>query len=64
LHMDVSKIDRVLHLSPRFLLPHLGVSSPCVALHPSQIAEGAQRGSAKGLCREPGAGGWDAPGGF
>ena len=27
LHLDVSKIDRVLYLPPRFLLPHLGVSS-------------------------------------
>jgi hypothetical protein len=29
LHLDVSKLDRVLHLHPRFLLPRLGVfSSP------------------------------------
>ena len=27
LHLDVSKVDRTLHLPPRFLLPHLGVSS-------------------------------------
>jgi hypothetical protein len=26
LHLNVSKVDRVLHLSPRFLLPRLGVS--------------------------------------
>ena len=27
LYLDISKVDRVLHLSPRFLLPRLGVSS-------------------------------------
>jgi hypothetical protein len=27
LHLDVLKVDRVLHLRPRILLPHLGVSS-------------------------------------
>ena len=27
LYLDISKVDRMLHLSPRFLLPHLGVSS-------------------------------------
>ena len=27
LHLNVSKVDRVLHLPPRFLLPRLGVSS-------------------------------------
>ena len=42
LHPDVSKVDRVLHLPPYLLLPHLGVSSPpSVALHPSQTAAGA-----------------------
>ena len=25
-YLDVSKVDRVLHLTPRFLLPRLGVS--------------------------------------
>ena len=42
LYLDVSKVDRVLHV-PRFLLPRLGVSSsPSAALHPSQTAEGTQ----------------------
>jgi hypothetical protein len=27
LHLDFSKVDRILHLLPRFLLPRLGVSS-------------------------------------
>jgi hypothetical protein len=36
LYLDVLKGDRVLHLSSRFLLLHLGVSSSSfVALHPS-----------------------------
>jgi hypothetical protein len=36
LYLDVSKVDRVLHFPPRFLLPRLGVfSSPSAALHPS-----------------------------
>jgi len=53
LYLDVSKVDRVLHV-PRFLLPRLGVSSsPSAALHPSQTAEGAQRGPAKGVRRGP-----------
>jgi hypothetical protein len=26
-HLDVSKVDQMLHLPPRLLLPHLGVSS-------------------------------------
>jgi hypothetical protein len=43
---------QVLYLSPRFLLSRLCVfSSPSAALHPSQAAEGAQRGLAKGMRR-------------
>jgi hypothetical protein len=36
LHLDVSKVDRMLHLSPRFLLSCLGVSSsfPTPTGHP------------------------------
>ena len=49
LHLDVLKVDRVLHLPPRLLLPHLGVSSsPSAALHASQTGEGARRGPAEG----------------
>jgi hypothetical protein len=40
LHLDVSKVDQVLHFAPRLLLPCLGVSSlPSAALYPSQTAE-------------------------
>jgi len=47
LYLDVSKVDRVLHLPPRLLLPRLSVSySPSVALYPSQTTEGACRGMA------------------
>jgi hypothetical protein len=54
LYMDVSKVDRVLHLSSRFLLPRFGVSSSSsAALHSSQTAEGAQRGPVKGVCQGP-----------
>jgi hypothetical protein len=46
LHLDVSKVDRVMHLPARLLLSRLGVSSsPFVALHPSHTAEGARRRS-------------------
>jgi hypothetical protein len=49
LRLDVLKVDRVLHLSPRLLLPYLGVSSsPYVVLHPSQTVEGAQWGAVEG----------------
>ena len=42
LHLDILKVDRVLHLPPHLLLPCLGVSSlPSAALHPSLITEGA-----------------------
>jgi hypothetical protein len=34
LHLDVLKIDWVLHLYPCFLLPLLGVSSPGAGWHP------------------------------
>jgi hypothetical protein len=46
LYLDVSKVDWVLHLPPRFQLPRLqlprlGVSSsPSATLHPSQTKEG------------------------
>jgi hypothetical protein len=43
LHLDVSEIDRVLHLHPRLMLSRLGVFSYYVALHLSQTAEGARR---------------------
>jgi hypothetical protein len=43
LHLDLSDIDRVLHLHPRLLLSRLGVFSYYVALHLSQTAEGAWR---------------------
>jgi hypothetical protein len=49
LRLDVLKVDRVLHLFPRLLLPYLGVSSsPYIALHPSQTVEGARRGAVEG----------------
>jgi hypothetical protein len=36
LHLDVSKVGRMLHFPPRFLLPHLGISSSRRrAKHPS-----------------------------
>jgi hypothetical protein len=42
LHLYVSKVDRLLHLPRRLLLPRLGVfSSPFVAMHHSQTAESA-----------------------
>ena len=45
LYLDVLKVDRVLHLPSRLLLPRLGVpSSPSAALHPSLTAEWAPRG--------------------
>ena len=34
LHLDVSKVDRVLHLLPCFLLPCLSVLLPASAGHP------------------------------
>ena len=47
LHLDVSKVDRVLHLPPRLLLPRLGVSSsPSTTLHHSQIMMGDRGGGA------------------
>jgi hypothetical protein len=62
LYLYVSKVYRVLHLPPRFLLPRFGVSlSPSAALHIYLLilqrwrSEGQQRGCA-------GASGWDAPG--
>jgi hypothetical protein len=33
-HLDVSKVDRVLHLSLRFLLPRLGSPPPSASWHP------------------------------
>jgi hypothetical protein len=42
LHLNISKVDRVLHLPHRLLLPHLSVSSsPSPALHPSHYGEDA-----------------------
>ena len=35
LHLDVAKVDWMLHLPPHLLLPRLGVSSSSSALHPS-----------------------------
>jgi hypothetical protein len=44
--LDVSKVDRVLHLPPRLLLPRLDVSSSSsAALHPSQTAGDAMGAS-------------------
>jgi hypothetical protein len=41
LHLDISKVDKVLHLLPHLLLPRLSVSSSAsAALLPSQSAEG------------------------
>jgi hypothetical protein len=49
LHLDVSKVDQVLHLSPHFLPPRLGVSSsPSAALHPSQTTKGGVARAGKG----------------
>jgi hypothetical protein len=49
LHLDVSKVDRMLHIPPRLLLSRLGVlSSPSTALHPSQTAERARQGPVEG----------------
>jgi hypothetical protein len=57
LHLDILKVDQVLHLSPRLLLPRLGVScSP--SLHPSQTAEGVRRRLVEGAA--PGDGDTDA----
>jgi hypothetical protein len=57
LHLDVSKVDRVLHLSHRFLLPRFGVSSsPSVALNPYE-GDAARAGEGGAL----GAGGRDVP---
>jgi hypothetical protein len=45
LHLDVTKVNRLVHLSPRLLLSRLGISSsPFVALHTYRIAEGHGRG--------------------
>jgi hypothetical protein len=50
LYLDVSKVNRVLYLSPRFLLPHLGVSSSSrhrLGIHtPSLLAAGDVQDSA------------------
>jgi hypothetical protein len=44
LHLDVSKVDRMLHLPPRLLLPCLGVSSlPSAVLHLLRLWGGAVR---------------------
>jgi hypothetical protein len=44
--LHVSKVDRVLHLPPRLLLPRLDVSSSSsAALHPSQTAGDAMGAS-------------------
>jgi hypothetical protein len=52
LYLDISKVDQVLRLPPRFLLPHLGIfSSLSIVLHHSQTAEGVQRGPAKRVHR-------------
>ena len=40
LYLDVSKVDRVLHLPPHLLLSRLGVSLLSTALHPPQTREG------------------------
>jgi hypothetical protein len=36
-HLDVSKVDRVLHLSLRFLLPRLGSPPPGASWHPPPL---------------------------
>jgi hypothetical protein len=54
LYLDVSKVDMVLHLPPRLMLPRIGVSfSRSAALHPSQTAEVARRARWRGRI-----GGW------
>jgi hypothetical protein len=45
LHLDILKVDQVLNLPPRLLLPHVGVFFLLnVVLYPSQTAKEARRG--------------------
>ena len=49
LHLNVSKVDRMLHLPPRILLPHLDVSSFfCCLASSSQTTKGGRPGPVGG----------------
>jgi hypothetical protein len=53
LHLDVLKVDRVLHLPPRFLLPHIGVSSSWAARPRVGVRNGAGNGYRHGSNAHP-----------